>query len=125
MPSVSKYRIYSPTAMFNAYQAVREMNMPVKRAARQYGVPQTTLRDRVAGRIDPETVSSGPQALFTQEEEALFVNHLKAMAELGYGYSRSEVIDQASNYAVSLGKRDKDHPLSDRWFRGFLHRWPE
>ena len=55
----------------------------------------------MAGRVDPETISLGPQALFSQEEEALFVNHLKTMAELGYGYSRVEVVDQASNYAVA------------------------
>lgn len=124
-PCVPKYRMYSPTAMTNAYQAVRELKMPVKTAARQYAVPQTTLRDRIMGRIDPETLSSGPSPLFTQEEEAMFVEHLKGMAELGYGYSRSEVLDQASNLAVYLGKRDKEFPLSDRWFRGLMGRWPE
>ena len=123
--STSKYRIYSPTAMTNAYQAVREMRMPVKTAARQYGVPQTTLRDRVLGRIDPETTSSGPQALLSQHEETVFVEHIKTMSQLGYGYSRSEVINQASSYAVFLGKRDEEHPLSDRWYRSFMDRWPE
>ncbi|XP_060572583.1 uncharacterized protein LOC132730626 [Ruditapes philippinarum] len=111
--------------MTSAYQAVKDACMPIKTAARQYGVPQTTLRDRVLGRIDPDTVSSGPQALFSQEQEALFVQHLKAMAELGYGYSRTEVTSQASNFALFLGLRDKNHPLSDRWFRGFMDRWPE
>lgn len=120
-----KYRLYSPTAMTSSYQAVKETKMPIKTAARQYGVPTTTLRDRVLGRIHPETVSSGPQALFTQEEEALFVEHIKAMALLEYGYSRTEVTAQASNYTVFIGKRDKDHLLSDRWFRGFMDRWPE
>lgn len=125
MKASMKYRLYSPTAMTSAYQAVKEAKMPIKTAARQFGVPQTTLRDRVLDRIDPDTVSSGPQALFSQEEEAVFVDHIKAMAELGYGYSRTEVTAQASNFAVFLGKRDKEHPLSDRWFRGFMDRWPE
>ena len=79
----------------------------------------------MAGRVDPETILSGPQALFSQKEEALFVNHLKTIAELGCGYSCVEVVDQAFNYAVALDKHDKDHPLSDCWFRGFLCRWPE
>ena len=77
--------------------------MPVKTAARQYGVPQTTLRDRVLGRIDPETTSSGPLALLSQHEQAVFVEHIKSMSQLGYVYSRSEVINQASSYAVFLG----------------------
>jgi hypothetical protein len=117
--------MYSPTAMKNAYQAVKEMKMPFKSAARQFGIPQTTLRDRVLGRIDPETTSSGPQSLLSQYEEAIFVEHIKGMAQLGYGYSRSELIDQASYYATFLGKRDKEHPLSDRWYRSFMARWPE
>ena len=104
--------------MTNAYQAVREMQMPVKTAAHQYGFPQsqTTLRDRVLGRIDPETTSSRPQALLSQHEEVVFVEHIKSMSQLGYGYSQSEVINQASNYAVFLRKRDEEHPLSDRWW---------
>ena len=111
--------------MTNANQAVREMQMPVKTAARQYGVPQTTLRDRVHGRIDPEMTTPGPQALLSQHEEAVFVEHIKSMSQLGYGYSRSEVINQASSYAVFLGKRDEEHPLCDRWYRSFMDRWPE
>ena len=108
--------------MTNAYQAVREMRMPVKTAAQQYGVPQTTLRDRVLGRIDPEITSSEPQALLSQHEEAVFVEHIKSMSQLGYGYSRSEVINQVSSYAVFLGKRDEEHPLSDRWYKSFMDR---
>lgn len=55
----------------------------------------------------------------------MFVEHIKSMSQLGYGYSRSELDDQASNYAVFLGKRDQEHPLSDRWYRSFMDRWPE
>ena len=44
--------------MMSAYRAVRENHIPVKRAAITYGVPQTTLRQRILGRVDPETTSS-------------------------------------------------------------------
>ena len=47
------------------------------------------------------------------------------MSQCGYGYSRSEVVDIASEYAVSLCKRDSKHPLSLKWFHGFMSRWPE
>ncbi|XP_052261011.1 uncharacterized protein LOC127865157 [Dreissena polymorpha] len=47
------------------------------------------------------------------------------MAEYGYGYTRKECIDIASDYAVQLGKRTKDNPLSLKWIYGFLKRWPE
>ena len=50
-----KYRLYSPTDMTNAYKMVKEHKMSVKKAARMYHVPDTTLRDRVLQKVDPET----------------------------------------------------------------------
>jgi NAD-dependent oxidoreductase involved in siderophore biosynthesis len=47
----SKYRMYSQTAMTNAYLAAKT-DMSIRRAAQQYGVPFQTLRDRIAGDID-------------------------------------------------------------------------
>ena len=78
------YRCYSPSAMTNAYRAVMGDHVPVKRAAITYQVPQTTLRQRVLGRVDPETTSSGPSPELSQEEEAIFVELLKSMAVLEY-----------------------------------------
>ncbi|KAJ8311237.1 hypothetical protein KUTeg_011194 [Tegillarca granosa] len=46
------------------------------------------------------------------------------MAEIGYGYTRRETLNLASDYAVHLGYRDQDHPLSFRWLKNFLSRWP-
>ena len=111
--------------MTSAYRAVLEDHMSVKRAAITYGVPQTTLRQRVLGRVDPETTSSGPSPELNQEEEAVFVEHIKSMARLGYGYTTNEVVSMASNYATFLTKRDEEHPFSRKWFRGFMKRWPD
>lgn len=121
----AEYRKYSPSAMTNAYRAVLEQNVSVKRASITYGVPQTTLRQRVLGRINPDTTSSGPSPVLSQEEEAIFVEHLKCMAQLGYGYTASELVSMASNYAVYLQKRDAAHPFGRKWYRNFMKRWPE
>ena len=120
-----KYRCYSPTALTNAYQAVKEQQLSGRRASIQYAVPMQTLRDRVCGNIDPETFRSGKQPLFTMEEEAIFIEHLKAMATLGYGYTATEIIILASNYAVHLGKRNKDNPVTEKWQRNLKSRWPD
>ena len=49
-----KYRLYSPTAMTNAYMAVKKQNMSVRKAARQFSIPRQTLRDRTTGQIDAD-----------------------------------------------------------------------
>ena len=82
--------------------------MAVGTTSTQYGVPPNTLRDRVKGRIDPETLHTGPQPLFSQEEEVKLSNHMKSMADLGYGFTISEVVAKASDYAVFLKKRTPD-----------------
>ncbi|XP_065941319.1 uncharacterized protein [Magallana gigas] len=68
----------------------------------------------------------GPAPLLGQEEEAMLVSHLKAMASFGYGYTRKEVTNMASDYAIQLRKRTKQQkPLTLKWFRGFMKRWPD
>ena len=96
------------------------------RAAKYYNVPLTTLRDRVDNRISVDTTSSGPPPLFNQIEEAKLVEHIKDMAYVGYGYTRSEILNMATGYAVHLGKRTNDDKVfSMNWFYGFISRWPE
>ncbi|XP_053381188.1 uncharacterized protein LOC128549074 [Mercenaria mercenaria] len=124
-PVRSKYRLYSPSALTSAYRCVKEDGLSVLKASRMYSVPENTLRDRVLGKIDPETVVMGKVPLFDQYEESKIANHFKEMASYGYGYTRQECVDIASDYAVQLGKRDKDKRLSINWLKGFLHRWPE
>ena len=111
--------------MINALEKVRKTGAPIRATARDYGIPEASLRHKLSGRVDPEATRSGPTPMFTQEEEAHFSEHLKFMSLCGYGYSRAEVVDMATEYAVCLGKRDKEHPLSLKWFRGFMSRWPE
>ncbi|CAC5405948.1 unnamed protein product [Mytilus coruscus] len=91
-----------------------------------HGVLFQTLRDRVAGDIDPECTTMGNAPLFTLDEEIRFVTHLMEMAELGYGYYRQGVLDIATDYAISLDKKTNDeNPLSLAWFYGILGRWPD
>ncbi|KAJ8310255.1 hypothetical protein KUTeg_012120 [Tegillarca granosa] len=103
--------------MLNAMQAIKDKNVSVRKAAKLYDVPLTTLRDRVDGRCSVETVKSGPEPLFSQEEEVRLVNFVSYMAHL--------VLEVASDLAIYLGKRDRHHPLSMYWFYDFMGRWPE
>ncbi|KAH3859164.1 hypothetical protein DPMN_101880 [Dreissena polymorpha] len=96
--------------MTNAFRVVKEQQMSVCSASIQFGVPTTSLRQRVRGRVYPEVISSGLCPVLSQEEEAMFVDHLKLMASVRYGYTRMEVVNMTSEYAVFLHKRDEEHP---------------
>ena len=104
--------------------------MSVYRAARAYGVPESTLRDRTRGNVDVDEAQPGPKRIFTREQEQELVEHVKYMANIGYGYSKTNVQYLAAEYFCSLShgeteKIKRDKPLSDCWFYGFLKRWPD
>lgn len=118
-------RQYSPSSLTSAYMAVKENDMSVYKAAKVYKVPQQTLRDRVIGKVDIDTTSSGRNPVLSLSEEEKLVSHLEVMAKYGYGYIRQEVCDIATDYAVQLGKRCRDDPFTLNWFRKFVKRWPQ
>lgn len=47
------------------------------------------------------------------------------MSEIWYGYTRAELVDLASDYAFSLGLREKGNELTMKWYYNFMKRWPE
>ncbi|XP_046576326.1 uncharacterized protein LOC124284300 [Haliotis rubra] len=116
---------YTRDDLDNAYRLVLEENVSAQRAAARWGVPVSTLKDRLLGNISVDTVKSGPMPLFSSQEESFLASHIRVMGEIGYGYTRQETINLASDYAVNQGHRDRDHPLSLRWLYSFLDRWPE
>jgi hypothetical protein len=101
--------------------------MSVYRAARQYNVPESTLRDRTRGNVDIEA-KVGQDTIFTKDEEKDFVNHMTYMARIGYGYSKAKIQLVGRDYAQALGKNlrsGESLQLSNNWFYGMLKRWPE
>ena len=59
-----KLRMWSDESMLGTMDAVAEGRMGVNRAALEFGVPPTTLKDRIAGRVVHGT-KSGPKPYLT------------------------------------------------------------
>ena len=98
--------------------------MSVYKAAREYNVPESTLRDRTWGNICLDA-KIGFKTIFTTDEEQQLVDHISFMASIGYGYKKSGIQFVARDFAVSLGKILKSQEvLSNSWFYGFMSRWP-
>lgn len=126
-------RQYTPQLLSLAYEEVRK-GMSVHKAARFYGIPDSTLRDRFRenGPMQPapdkEHFNTRPGASTTlnTEEEKQLVSHCVYMASIGYGYSRTEVIELANDFAVSLKKKSASDPVfAQSWFDGFKKRNPD
>ena len=74
--------------MENALQAVNEMT--VREAAAQFGVPKSTLHDRISGKVQPGSVYGPPRYLDEEEEEEL-VRWIEGCAQIGYAKSVREI----------------------------------
>ena len=122
---VKRRMLYDPDCLSQALVAVLEDGQSIRGAARLYGVPSATLSDRVHGRVSIDCTKPGPSPTLSNIEEASLCEHVKCMSSIGYRYSRSEVMSLASEYLVSMGRREPGKPMSDRWFYNFLKRWPE
>ena len=120
-----EYRQWFPAQMTKALDSIQEDNVSVRKASILYDVPLTTFRDRVNDRVSEETVKSGPDTLLSQKEEARLVNHFKYTTEVGYSYTRSQVVELATDLAIHIEKREKSKPHSMYWFYDFLSRCPE
>ena len=95
----------------------------MRKVAAQFGVPVQTLRDRVKGHIDPNKCQAGAAAIFTSEEELSIVQHVEAMAQLGYGATNSRLRQLDGDLAHAMGKQIDSKPLGRKWLRGFMKRW--
>jgi len=86
----------------------------------QYGVPKSSLGDRISGRVKPGALSGPPKYLSTEEENEL-VRHLSRCASIGYAKSRKEVLILVQRI---LDSRGIQRTVSSRWWESFSRCHP-
>ena len=77
------YKAWSDESMTNAISEVTLEGMNVRRAAETYGVPRSTLGDRISGRI-VHRKSSGASSFLTDDEEEELLSFILGCASIGY-----------------------------------------
>ena len=90
---IKRRRQYDPENMALAISAVRDDGVPKRQACRIYGVPRTTLLDKLAGRV-PEVGNSGPQPVLTKGEESTLVTYITLMGKIGYPITRKSLVNE-------------------------------
>ena len=86
-----KYKQWCEESMLGALKAVSEGAMGVNRAATEFGVPRTTLKDRVSGRVTHGS-QPGRKPYLTNAEEKELHEYLIVCASIGYPKTRDDVI---------------------------------
>ena len=66
---------YSPTKMAAAIEMVKRGVMSKRQASQTYGVPRTTLLDKIAGRVPKERTAPGTKPVLTNAEETVLADY--------------------------------------------------
>ena len=111
--------------MIRAVDAVK-LGKGLRQAAREHGVPVTTLKRRVDRHVSV-AARPGPSTILTCEEEEKLCNYCLDMADMGYELTTEDVRAVAYRIAESSGR---PHPFNKgsagrEWYEGFLRRHPK
>ena len=89
-------------------------------AAYAHGVPATTLKDRLSGRVKHGT-KPGPPVYLSPKEETVLSHHLIEAENMGYGKTRRQVKHKAEAVARENGLL-RSTRVTDGWWRRFMER---
>lgn len=84
---MSTPRRYTESAMQSALQEVNEGNISLRGASKKYGIPLTSIHDRVSGKVSQAPKWGKPTKLPADKENELIQYAIKR-ADLGIGFSK-------------------------------------
>lgn len=116
-------RRWSNDSMLKAIEAVRSGAMGANRASRMHGVPASTLKDRLSGRVK-HGAYPGPVPYLSREEEDELAAFLMQVSEIGWGKTKREVIQIVRQVLVKKG-RDTESFNGEGWWLRFMERHPK
>ena len=120
-----KRKQWTDTQMVSALDEVLTKQLPANKA-RLYGVPPSTLKDHLSGRIVHGVKPRLTPYLITQEEKEL-AEHLVLSAKVGYGKTRRDVMNLVETYVNCLRSKEqnqKEVTVSNGWWFKFKIRNP-
>ena len=116
------YKLWTEEKIRLACKAVKADGYTYRRAELEFGVPKSTIRDRISGKTLPDA-TSGPERYLTDTEEQELVHFIKECAKVGYAKTRKQIIA-----IVELALKEKcgpDTTITPGWWYSFKGRHPE
>lgn len=123
LPLEKKNLKYPEEDMAAAIIYIREGDLGIKKAARQFNVPKTKLSYKVRG-IYPEKRRMGPDTIFSEDEEKLLATWVLDVAKAGFPVSKENFLVSVTRLSKELKKEFKHEVPGRKWYEGFLKRHP-
>ena len=114
------YKGWREDNMVQAVDSVLKKGTSIRKAAKEYDIPKSTIADWISGRVLMGAVSGPNRYLDAQQEEEL-VHFLIECASVGYPRSRQAVIGMVERI---LNDRGIQRTVTHGWWESFCHRHP-
>nr|CAI5826509.1 unnamed protein product [Callosobruchus analis] len=132
-PIKKKRKQWSAENMRRAILAVRAKEMGLKRASNHFGVPKSTLKDKVNSKVKDidQLVHSrlGRKPVLGDELENILISYCLEMEKRFYGLRTKDVKKMAFLLAEGNGLphpfTEKNHSAGWKWLRCFMKRHPQ
>ncbi|KAM3601738.1 uncharacterized protein V6R79_018027 [Siganus canaliculatus] len=116
-----KKKKWTEEAMERALIEVKSGRCTVRQAAKEFGVPKSSLGDRVSGRVAPGS-RSGPAQLITTADEELLVEFSLYMSKHGFPLTKQQLVSFASTIYKRQHRRVAFSKLGQTWWLNFRKR---
>ncbi|KAF3705923.1 Tigger transposable element-derived protein 1 [Channa argus] len=116
-----KKKKWTEEAMEQALIEVKSGRCTVRQAAKEFGVPKSSLGDRVSGRVIPGS-RSGPAQLITSADEELLVEFSLYMSKHGFPLTKQQLVSFASSIYKRQHRRVAFSKLGQTWWLNFRKR---
>ncbi|XP_072930580.1 uncharacterized protein [Epargyreus clarus] len=105
-------------------QKIKDKKLTYAAASREYGIPTSTLSDRVLNKTRKISSTLGRATAIPKEHEDRLANSLRVLEKWGWGLSREEVLDIAQEF---INKNCLNCPFNNGrpgadWFIAFCRR---
>nr|CAI5865938.1 unnamed protein product [Callosobruchus analis] len=132
-PIKKKRKQWSAENMRRAILAVRAKEMGLKRASNHFGVPKSTLKDKVNSKVKDidQLVHSrlGRKPVLGDQLENILISYCLEMEKRFYGLRTKDVKKMAFLLAERNGLphpfTEKNHSAGWKWLRSFMKRHPQ
>lgn len=119
---------WSADSLKNAIESIKNRTMGINEAARNFGIPKSTLKDRIR-KSDTEKHGLGPSSCLGIDAELKLVRHIKTLQKFGFAPDRDSVRIWAFQLAEQMKIKHKFNKDIGKagydWLHSFLRRHPD